>query len=120
MKLRIKGDSLRLRLSQKDVQQLMTTGVVEVTTHFASGPALRYAVETRAEAESIAAEFADMRIVVTLPERDVRAWAKSEQVGLYGETGLLAIAVEKDFACIDRDDPEDVDAFPNPKGAAVC
>ncbi len=38
----------------------------------------------------------------------------------YGETqtgsGILIIAVEKDFACLDRDDAENADAFPDPKG----
>ena len=32
----------------------------------------------------------------------------------------LAIAVEKDFACIDRSDADNTDTFPNPHEGAVC
>lgn len=123
MKLRIKGDSLRLRLSRTDVQRLAETGAVEETAHFPGGALLRYAVEMHASDAPLHAELTTTRIVITLPARDVHAWAESELVGLYGEIavpgGTLAVAVEKDFACIDRNDPEDADAFPNPKGA-VC
>jgi hypothetical protein len=120
MKLRIKGDSLRLRLSRTDVQRLIETGAVEETTHFAGGSTLRYGIALQAESMEIAVSFAAAEIRVSVPEQQAKLWAaSSEQVGLYSEEVTPAVAVEKDFACIDRDDPDNADAFPNPKGA-VC
>jgi hypothetical protein len=50
-------------------------------------------------------------------------WVDSDQVGIYAmqstDLGALAIAIEKDFACIDGDAGESQeDAFPNPALAA--
>lgn len=35
-----------------------------------------------------------------------------------GAAGSLAVMVEKDFACLDRSDQENSDAFANPQAAA--
>jgi hypothetical protein len=35
-------------------------------------------------------------------------------------TGQLEIAVEKDWACLDKDEAENVDTFPNPNAGASC
>jgi hypothetical protein len=34
--------------------------------------------------------------------------------------GKLSILVEKEFACLDRGEAENADAFPNPHAAHVC
>jgi len=119
MKLRIKGNSLRLRLTRTEVQRLIEHRGVEETTAFADAVRFSYAVRMDAPAQTVSAEYAAGRITVTVPEQQARQWAASEVVGVYGEVaiadGVLKLAVEKDFACIDRDDPEDADAFPNPK-----
>jgi len=119
MKLRIKGDSLRLRLTRPEVQRLVEQGSVTETTAFSDAARFSYAVRVDASREALWAEYAQAGMTVIIPEVQVKQWAGSELVGLYGEVvtgnGVLTIAVEKDFACIDRDDPEDADAFPNPK-----
>lgn len=56
---------------------------------------------------------------MTAPSREILKWAKSEQVGVYGEQvvfggATLTVAVEKDFACIDRSDADNSDTFKNP------
>jgi hypothetical protein len=33
---------------------------------------------------------------------------------------LLSLAIEKDFACLDHNDAENEDTFPNPNLAAAC
>lgn len=48
------------------------------------------------------------------------AWAQSDQVGIYvtldlGLHGNLDLVVEKDFACMDLSDADNLDTFPNPK-----
>jgi hypothetical protein len=47
------------------------------------------------------------------------------EVGIYatvnlGHTGSLDVMIEKDFACLDRSDAENVDTFTNPNAATVC
>ena len=46
-------------------------------------------------------------------------WASTDQIGIEGEQPVihqanLQILIEKDFACIDGTDDENVDTFPNP------
>jgi len=119
MKLRIRGNSLRLRLTRTEVQRLVELGSVEETTAFAGAAIFSYSVEADASQHSLSAEYLPGRMTVIVPEAQAKQWASSEMIGVYGEVatadGALTIAVEKDFACIDRDDPEDADAFPNPK-----
>ena len=49
----------------------------------------------------------------------------AREVGVYaalemGQAGSLEVVVEKDFACVDRSDNENSDAFPNPHAGATC
>lgn len=116
MKLRIRGDSLRLRLSQSEVATFAERGALEDTTTFGPGVALTFAM---AFGDAFGATLNGARIVVSVPAAAARAWATNEEVGL--ETaqsngdGTLKILVEKDFACLTPRGAEDADAFPHPK-----
>ncbi len=120
MKLRIKGDSLRVRLSRSEVARLAEHGAVTETTHFAPSSSLEYAIQLGSGDDGLTAHFVDGRLTITAQKTATQAWAAGDEVGLYGEartgSGSLTIAVEKDFACLDRDDAENADTFPNPKG----
>lgn len=120
MKLRARGSSLRLRLTQKEVDRLAgAEGVVEETVHFGPHASLTYRIR-RAEVPALSASLEGTRIDVVAPPATIDAWAKSEQVGFEAEQSTggpepLRILVEKDWACLTaRDGEEDVDAFPNP------
>ena len=121
MKIRIQGNSLRLRLTQSEVQQLAGLGKVEAVIRFGASPAqqLVYSLELNSEAEMSAA-YADGHIRVFVPRAAALAWANSEQVGLEHEQPLddnssLRILVEKDFQCLtDRAHEDESDHFPNP------
>ncbi len=118
MKLRIKGDSLRLRLSRTEVAQLVEQSSITETTHFEPGRELQYAVVLHAGTGGLTARFGDGRIEIVVSTAEAETWAVGDAVGLYGETdtgnGSLALSVEKDFACLDRSDAENADTFPNP------
>ena len=121
MKLRIKGDSIRLRLTQSEVQALAEGGVVEDRVRFGAGAAaLIYRLRRDAKAASIAASYADGAVEVRLPEREALSWAKSNEVTLQGAQPAAAdaelrIVVEKDFACLTvREGEDESDNFPNP------
>ena len=122
MKLRIKGNSLRLRLTRSEVQRLGEQGVVEDRVQFAPDQALVYRLSRDAQATQLAASFADGVIEVRVPERLAREWWDTDLVTLSDSRpigdGELRIVVEKDFACVTpREGEDESDNFPHPAAA---
>jgi hypothetical protein len=125
MKLRILDDSLRLRLSQGELQRLHTTGRVEAAIGFGPGPAQRlvYALVVDPEAQRISATLTDREIVVHVPKAAAHAWIEGNEVGLRAEQSLgperrLALLLEKDWKClVPRPGEEGYDGLPNPKAS---
>lgn len=126
MKLRIKGPSLRLRLTQGEVRALAEAGRVEEQVPFGGGMILIYRVSRDAAATHLSASFAGGLLEVRVPEALAREWCASQQVTLAGSQEAtpqaLRITVEKDFACLaPRTDEDESDNFPHPEsGAKVC
>lgn len=128
MKLRIRGNSVRLRLQQAEVATLAAENRIEQSCRF-PGRELVYAVETHGETE-IVAVLEEYRLCVRLPIEQVKTWSGSSSVSLAGEQALgdgevLRVLVEKDFACLDRRDAQDAheddsDAFPHPMASRPC
>lgn len=129
MKLRIKGNTLRLRLTRPEVARLHDTGRVEDAITFGAEPGetLTYALEASPDAAEVSARLSDGRITVWLPSDAARRWADTDQVGIEAEqrtgagdgSAALQILVEKDWACIDGREV-DADAFPNPLEGRAC
>ena len=126
MKLRIRGNSVRLRLGQSEVRRLAESGAIEESTQFdpAGQQQLSYAVESASDAAGVSASFAAGKIRVRLPADLVRRWASSDAVTIEGKQVIaggnwLKILVEKDFECIDgpAEEPQD-DAYPHPHNNA--
>jgi hypothetical protein len=114
MKLRIRGNSLRLRLSQREVTQLEQDGRVEDSIAF--GPTKLTYVLTTSPVAQMGATYEDSRIVVTLPKERAQTWTASEEVGVEHDDGALRILVEKDWSCLKpRDGEDDSDAYPHPE-----
>lgn len=119
MKLRIKGNSIRLRLSQTEVNDFGTSGLCSDQTCLAGG-VLSYTLQ-RGTVTEVTATLNQQHIVVEVPEAIARQWTEdASQVGFDhlqkvegGEE--LRILVEKDFAClVDRPHEDESDNFPNP------
>ena len=120
MKLRIRGNSVRLRLTRSEVAQLGQGVPVEQTTWFSASSVLRSSVQPSARAMVPSAEFDQAGVRVTLPIQKVRQWASSDQVTIEAHQLVepvtsLQIVVEKDFECIHARAEGNVDAFPNPR-----
>ena len=126
MKLRIKGNSVRLRITPSEMTLLLNSGRIEETVYFApdENARLTYALEHAEGLQEISVRWSPQETVVRVPSDEVRHWAGSADVGVYGEVktshGLLELAIEKDYACLDKSDTENVDTFPNPHQGAVC
>lgn len=120
MKLRIKGDSLRLRLTRTEVEELATTGKVEDRIRFGADSALVYRLNRDAPGAQMTASFAKDAIEVSLPAAAARHWCSTDEVTLAGVQSSggveLKILVEKDFACLKpREDEDESDHFPHPQ-----
>jgi hypothetical protein len=113
MKLRIRGNSLRLRLSQSEVTQLTQEGRVEDAISF--GPSKLTYVLATADVDRIGAIYEDHRIVVTLPSDRAKAWTSTDEVGIEND-GEPKILIEKDWSCLKpREGEDDSDAYPHPE-----
>ena len=126
MKLRIQGNSLRLRITPSEMARLLENGRIEETIHFAADQNARlvYALEHRAEEKGIRVRYAPGELAVVISSARARGWAESQDIGLYEQMRsndrVLDIAIEKDFACLDKSDAENIDTFPNPKQGSIC
>ncbi|HMN39254.1 MAG TPA: hypothetical protein PKE29_00305 [Phycisphaerales bacterium] len=123
MKLRIKGSSIRFRLTRPEVRTLAGAGVLEESVHFPDGTTWRYRLARSADGAS-SARVSDAGLHVAIPVGDVESWAESERVGIDLLLPLpsgrsLSILVEKDFECLHpRASESERGAYPNPaKGA---
>ncbi len=119
MKLRIRGDSIRIRVSQSELERITTEGRCEDRARFAGGSVLEYGVEVAPDGP-LRAALAGSRITLRVPRAAVETWADPAEVSIAGEQGLddggsLSILLEKDFAClVPRAGEDDSDLFPNP------
>jgi hypothetical protein len=126
MKLRLKGNSIRLRITPSEMARLLETGRVEESVHFPTpaGAALTYALEHAPIVPDVAVRSMPQEIAVIVSSDEARRWAGASDVGIYAQiptpAGPLDVAVEKDFACLDGNDAENEDTFPNPLEGSVC
>jgi hypothetical protein len=127
MKVRIKGNSLRLRISRSEVARLLEGDCLEETIHFAPDACARftYALQQDRLIDKPTVQYTENRATVMIPVDQANAWGITDQVGIaedisLGNLGSLALLIEKDFACLDRSDEDDHDAFPNPNAGAAC
>lgn len=120
MKLRIKGPTLRLRLTQGEMRTLIEEGAVEECVPFAPGVNLIYRLRRAAASQEITASFHNGVVEILVPERTAREWCNTNLVTLAHEQALpegsLRITLEKDFACLaPRDGEDESDNFPHPE-----
>ena len=127
MKLRIKGNSLRLRVSRSELALFQAGGRIEETIHFTAAPeaTLTYALESALRPSPVTVRYESRKVTVILSNDRARIWSDESEVGVYttldmGPAGSLEVAVEKDFACLDRNDEDNSDTFANPLARAAC
>jgi hypothetical protein len=115
MKLRIQGNSLRLRLTQKEVARVRDGGPVESFIEFAPGRSLVYLLEGSPSAKTMSVTFDGRAIRVTIPIDQMTQWVESDRVGIEArsQTGMQLL-VEKDFQCLHRSVEQEPDAYPHP------
>ena len=119
MKIRIKGNTIRYRLTKSEVEKFCETGSFEEQTNFASA-IFKYQIKTKKDISALEADFSNNTITVFFPEKNAEDWAVNNTVGFDAtyttEKGVdLYLLVEKDFVCMDETVEDQSDNYPNPK-----
>lgn len=117
MKLRFRGNTLRMRVNQREVRTLAQGNALRERITFPGEHGLSYVLETSPEPVG-SASFREGIIRVSAPSAEVNEWAASStSLGIYfalpTSDSILKIAIEKDLECVDgAEDERDPDAFP--------
>ena len=113
MKLRIEDDTLRLRVSQSELDEFAQKGRVEGAVHFGLNPTQRltYALErgserpqTMPDEEPVQIHYEPGALTVLVPFTVAKMWVETDQNGFshnlpIAENQHLRILVEKDLDC---------------------
>ncbi len=121
MKLRLRENSIRLRLLQSEMKMLRDCGCVSEEIRFAPHQTLTYTIRISEVVQEIITQYKDEEITIEVPKLLADKWTQTDCVGLQSEQKIdeylsLKILLEKDFVCLERPaDVENTDAFPHPK-----
>jgi len=127
LKLRVRDNSIRLRLTQSEVELVRADGLVRGRVPFAGSYSFDYVLESSPATVKPEAHISNNVLTVRVPESEIHSWADSEEVSISAKQILdggdhLSILVEKDFACLaPREGEDEADMYPHPKaGEESC
>jgi hypothetical protein len=112
MKIRIKGNSLRYRLTKSDMYRLSHEGYLEDRTNFGNRE-LVYVIQ-KTNGHQMSGFFDDNVICLQVPGNVIEELDNTDRIGFEGKQGDLLLLVEKDFTCMDKVDGDQSDNYPNP------
>lgn len=115
MKIRIKGNAIRYRLTKSDVAQFANDGVLKERTDFGDD-AFTYVLQRTTE-QNMFATFKNNILTLFVPEKLADDWTGNDRVGVEAESGPLKLLLEKDFTCLENVDEDQSDNYPNPLAA---
>ena len=120
MKLRIKDQSIRFRLSQNEVRKLDGESEIVASTYIGEST-LTYVIKHALD-RTFSCNFIEGKISVMVPKDILQTWCNSDQVSIEcnlpksGQTPSLQLLIEKDFQClIERAGEDESGLFPNPQ-----
>jgi hypothetical protein len=122
MKLRIKGNSIRIRLTRTEVDNLAKNGYIEEQTEFGNN-ALTYALQSKEGISRLEAAFDNGKVTMLVPANLLPSWPTNETIGFDNNMPLpngkqLYLLLEKDFKCIDNSMEDQSDNYENPN--SIC
>lgn len=120
MKLRVRDNSIRLRLTRSEVELARTDGLVRGRVPLAGGNNFDYVLESSPATVKPEAHISNNVLTVRVPEKQIQNWAGSDEVSIAATQVLdegveLDILVEKDFVCLTpREGEDETDMYPHP------
>lgn len=119
MKIRIKGDSIRYRLTKTDVADLKDKGEVHETTQVHSDTVFNYRLRRTAEEKNVRVVYDLSGFTILLPEEQASTLTDTAEIGIYAtidnDKSGLKIVIEKDLKCLDETEEDQSDMYENPK-----
>lgn len=120
MKIRIKGNSIRLRLTKTDIKNLKENGRVDEQTVLGENQIFAYSLEKNENLNAISAHFEQGKIKVLLPKKETEILTETDEITIRGnqENGTehgLFLLIEKDLKCLDTTFEDQSDMYENPK-----
>ena len=123
MKLRIKENMLRFRLTQTETEQLISGKSISSTILFPNDKSLTYTLLPYT-GENTTVECSDQTIKIRLGTLDCESLADPKTVGVQNmhqtKGEALSLLIEKDFTCLHPRAGEDQDTFPNPNKKEIA
>jgi hypothetical protein len=127
MKLRTNKNSIRLRLSQSEMNELAEAGCVHESVQLLPGSSgmLKYSLIV-ADHEKLNISFSANHLRVYIPLKQAEEWISTDLVGIetrlpVSDSEQLFVLLEKDFKCLtDRTYEDETDNFPNPLASITC
>ncbi len=120
MKLRVRDNSIRLRLTQTEVELARTDGLVRGTVPLAGNSNFDYVLESSPATVKPEAHISNNVLTVRIPEAEILSWSDSDEVSISATQLLdggneLSILIEKDFTCLaPREGEDESDMYPHP------
>jgi len=120
VKLRVRDNSIRLRLTQTEVELARTDGLVRGTVPLAGNSNFEYVLESSPATVKPEAHMSNNVLTVRIPETEILSWSDSDEVSISATQLLdggneLSILVEKDFACLaPREGEDESDMYAHP------
>jgi len=119
MKLRIRENSLRLRVSKADLEIFEKDKKVKATINFPNNSKMDYYLIWGND-DDFKSTFDGSSIITEVPQQVGKRWLQPDEVTIDHYVSLenniqLRLLIEKDFQCLTkRKDEDESDLFPNP------
>jgi hypothetical protein len=120
VKLRVRDNSIRLRLTQAEVELVRADGLVRGRVPLAGSNNFDYVLESSPATVKSEAHISNNVLTVRVPEAEILSWSDSDEVSISATQLVdggdeLTILVEKDFACLaPREGEDETDMYPHP------
>ena len=119
MKIRIRGNSIRFRLTKTEVATFCQEGVIKEETAF-NDSVFTYMLKSSEDQTALKAYFENNTIRLEVPALFVEEWYTNDVVGTKHIQSLndgktLMLLLEKDFVCMDETFEDQSDNYPNPR-----
>ena len=118
MKLRIKGNSVRIRLTRTEVTTIASDGYIEEQTVFGNS-SCTYALKRVDTVNELSASVEPFKITMLVPAAFTNDWPQNDVVGINTKMPIpgnkeLYLLLEKDFVCLDETFEDQSDNYDNP------
>ncbi len=123
MKIRIKDNSIRLRLTKTDVDDLRNKKSIDSKTVISFSEIFQYRLEVSSEVKNISGQFKNGKITVSISSKMAEILTETNEITVKGEQEngekeKLFLLIEKDLQCLDETVEDQSDMYENPN--SVC